>query len=443
MKKEHTAISISNVSKKYKLFDKPGHRLHEALHPFKRKYHREFWALRDISFDVRAGQTLGIIGRNGSGKSTLLQVLAGVTAATTGSVAVRGRLAALLELGAGFNPEFSGRENVFFYGQLMGCSPVEMKQKLPLIEQFAEIGDFFDQPVKIYSSGMFIRLAFAAAIHVDPDILIVDEALAVGDVKFQQKCYQKFIDFQEAGKTILLVTHDVNAIVRHCDAALLLDGGTILEKGEPSAVVNRYLDILFTDHAVKKALRSEAVSYEEESPKNLLEFMEESSSHDRCSTRKNYNKNEYRYGNRQVEIIDYLIVKNGYEDVLTVNSKDSIEIYVKIKAHRKINQFMTGFGIKTVDGVEIYGINTRNLGIASEPLEAGAVRVFKWTVGLDLAEGDFFIDLGCADYAEGAHVPLDRRYAIAHLRVHSAAPSAGLVKLDVEFEKCEGLTLSK
>jgi ABC-type polysaccharide/polyol phosphate transport system ATPase subunit len=241
------ALSIHQVSKKYKLFNSPQERVWEALHPFKKKFHRDFWALKEVSLQIQKGQTLGIIGRNGSGKSTLLQLMAGVLKPTSGTIEVSGRISALLELGAGFNPEFTGRENIRFYGLLMGLSDVEIKNKIPEIETFADIGEFIDQPVKIYSSGMFVRLAFSAAIHVDPDILIIDEALAVGDAKFQHKCYQKFREFQEQGKTIIFVTHDMHAILKHCDHAFLMEAGSIVVSGKPSEVVHHYHELILNN----------------------------------------------------------------------------------------------------------------------------------------------------------------------------------------------------
>ncbi|MBF0539111.1 MAG: ABC transporter ATP-binding protein [Nitrospirae bacterium] len=243
---ESIAIAVSNVSKKFRLFDSPKERLMEALHPFKKRYHREFWALQEVSFEVPKGATVGIVGRNGSGKSTLLQVICSVLHPTSGSVTVNGRISALLELGGGFNPEMTGRANVFLNGTVMGLSREEIKGRLPLIEDFADIGEFFDQPVKTYSSGMFVRLAFATAINVDPDILIVDEALAVGDAKFQYKCFKKFLDFQREHKTILFVSHSTESIVKHCDYAVLLEKGRVIEKGQPKAITDYYLDLLFT-----------------------------------------------------------------------------------------------------------------------------------------------------------------------------------------------------
>ena len=241
-----TAIIVSNISKTYRLFDSTRDRLKEALHPFAKRYHREFWALKDVSFEVPRGQTVGILGRNGSGKSTLLQIVAGIMKPTSGDVTINGRVSALLELGAGFNPEFTGRENVVFQAQGMGLSREDIERKLPEIEAYADIGQFFDQPVKTYSSGMFVRVAFAAAASVDPDILIVDEALAVGDVRFQHKCFKTFAEFQERRKTILLVTHSTDAVVNHCDRAILLDGAGIVANGVPKNVVDCYLELMFT-----------------------------------------------------------------------------------------------------------------------------------------------------------------------------------------------------
>ena len=241
---DSVAISVQNVSKKYRLFRSPKERLWETLHPFNKKYHREFWALKGIDFQIPKGATVGVIGRNGSGKSTLLKVICSILRPTTGSIQVNGEIASLLSLDAGLNPKFTGRDNVFFKGSLMGIPPEELKNRMGDIEAFADIGEFFDQPLQIYSSGMMLRLAFAIAINVDPEILVIDEVIAVGDAKFQQKCFQKFREYQESGKTILITTHDTNTIVRHCDHALLINKGSLIEAGKPKDVINRYLNIV-------------------------------------------------------------------------------------------------------------------------------------------------------------------------------------------------------
>ncbi len=236
----NTVVQVDNVSKIYRLYGKHTDRLKESLHPLRRKYHQEFFALRNVSLSIKTGETMGIIGRNGSGKSTLLKMITGILTPTSGKITVNGKISALLELGTGFNPELTGRENVFFTGAIMGFSPDEIKEKLENILTFADIGVFIDQPVKMYSSGMFVRLAFAVAISVDPDILIIDEALAVGDFGFQAKCYRKFLDFKESGKTIIFVTHSLDTVIRYCDKVMVLEDGLKLREADPKQAVDGY-----------------------------------------------------------------------------------------------------------------------------------------------------------------------------------------------------------
>lgn len=239
------AISVCNLNKKYLLYDTTQHRLREALHPFRKKFHREFLALRDVSFEVRKGEIIGVIGQNGSGKSTLVSIIAGTRTPSSGSVEVNGRVNALLELGAGFKPELTGIENIYFCCSIMGYSKDEIDSKLEDILSFADIGDFVHQPVKVYSSGMFMRLAFAVNSSVDPDILIIDEAMAVGDSRFVKKCFDRIKSFQEAGKTIILVTHDVETVKSFCHKALYLENGRIAFYGEPKEAVAKYRAKLF------------------------------------------------------------------------------------------------------------------------------------------------------------------------------------------------------
>jgi ABC-type polysaccharide/polyol phosphate transport system ATPase subunit len=238
-------IQVQNLSKKYAIYKRPSDKLREALHLSRGVRHNEFWALQDVSFEVDRGQTLGIIGQNGSGKSTLLQILAGIMRQTHGDCFVTGKVSALLELGSGFNPEFTGRENVYMNGAILGMNKSRMLERFDAIAKFAEIGSFMDQPVKTYSSGMFMRLAFAVAVNVDPEILLVDEALAVGDLIFQHRCMHRMNQLRAGGKTTLLVTHDLGAVTKFCDRALLLDGGRLLEDGPPEMVVNRYRELIF------------------------------------------------------------------------------------------------------------------------------------------------------------------------------------------------------
>ncbi len=244
MSTQVNAIEVKALKKSYKLYKKPSDRLREILHPFRKKYHTQFEALKEISFEIPRGQILGIIGKNGSGKSTLLKILTGILTPTSGSVMVNGKVSALLELGAGFNPELTGLQNIFLNGSLMGYSELEMSTKLNDILSFADIGEFVHQPVRMYSSGMFVRLAFAVAINVDPDILIVDEALSVGDIRFQQKCLRKIREFFERGKTVIFVGHDLGTIKNFCTHCIWLNEGSLIASGTPQNVTNDYTSFM-------------------------------------------------------------------------------------------------------------------------------------------------------------------------------------------------------
>jgi len=449
------AVSVKNVSKKFRLFNSPRERLFEAIHPFNKKYHKEFWALKNINFEIEKGQTVGIIGRNGSGKSTLLQIICSILKPTSGEVIANGRISALLELGAGFNPEFTGRQNVLMKGMLMGFSAQDMNKRMPDIEAFADIGDFIDQPVKIYSSGMFVRLAFAVSINVDPDILIVDEALAVGDAKFQHKCYSKFLEFQKSGKTIVLVTHDTSAIVKHCDTAILLERGEIIDIGEPKTIVNYYVDLLFTgkipnphvpsvlpegDHKPNAETISDQVKITE-----LDEFLAEVPLADNCMRRKSYNKNEYRQGDRKAEILDYLIVCGDQYDPTHIYSGDKIDIYIKARFYKNVKFPLFGFSIKTMDGILIYALNTYFIENFIHSAKESDVIVSKFSVKMGLNGGDFFIDLGIDESFDiethqladkpFVYESLDRRCSIIHLFVQEKQWFHGYVNLEAAFQE--------
>ena len=246
------AITVKDVTKVYRLYDKPIDRLKESLSPTHKSYHKDFYALNGLSFNVEKGQTVGIIGTNGSGKSTILKIITGVLTPTAGEVKVDGRISALLELGAGFNMEYSGLENVYLNGTMIGFSKEEIDARLNDILEFADIGDFIHQPVKTYSSGMFVRLAFAVAINIDPEILVVDEALSVGDVFFQAKCYHKFEEFKKQGKTILFVSHDLGSVSKYCDRVILLNKGVKMDEGSPKQMVDLYKQLLVGQNPVKQ-----------------------------------------------------------------------------------------------------------------------------------------------------------------------------------------------
>lgn len=254
-----TAISVRELAKCFHIYEKPRDRLLQMFARNRKQYFREFWALNNVSFDVRKGETVGIVGRNGSGKSTLLQMICGTLNPTHGTITTNGRIAALLELGSGFNPEFSGRENVFMNAAVLGLTREETEKKFSAIEAFAEIGDFIDQPVKTYSSGMMVRLAFAVAINVDPQILIVDEALSVGDELFQRKCFARIEAIKESGATILFVSHSGGAVIDLCDRAILLDGGQKLTEGTPKTIIGKYQKLLYAPADKVAAIRAQII----------------------------------------------------------------------------------------------------------------------------------------------------------------------------------------
>lgn len=437
---DHIAISVRDLTKKYRLFSTPMERLKESLHPFRKRYHREFWALKGISFDITKGKVVGILGRNGSGKSTLLQIIAAVMQPTSGSVNVDGRVAALLELGAGFNPEFTGRQNVLLNGAIMGLPEEEMLKRMPAIMEFADIGEFFDQPMKTYSSGMFVRVAFAASVHLDPDILIVDETLAVGDAKFQHKCFQRLADLQSHHKTVLLVTHNSSLVTSYCDQAFLLESGELVASGNPAYVVDRYYDLLFDTATSARSsfeILDEAQSLASESVNEWADVLNTAISDDLCHKRRSYNKNEVRFGSGAARIVDYAIQSEGHGDVTNIRFGAPVQLYVKILFLRKVEMPVVGFTIKTLEGVEIFGTNTFLMGKRIKSVPGGQARVFHFSFSLPVNPGDYFLNIGVAE-ADGTRggTVLEVRRSVAHCVVSLDGERSfdGLVDLAPKFE---------
>lgn len=428
------AISVRNVSKKFRLFGSPQERLLEALHPFRKQYHHEFWALRDVSLEIHKGETIGILGRNGSGKSTLLQIICSVMQPTLGDIQVDGRISALLELGAGFNPEFTGRDNVILSGAVMGIPYKEMLHRLPRIEEFADIGEFFCQPVKTYSSGMYARLAFACSINVDPDILIVDEALSVGDAKFQNKCYMQFKKFQASGKTIIFVSHSTEAIMRNCTSALLLDGGRVIMQGQPQRAVDRYFELLFpSDPAARTFLdaqtdeinnKREEVTAEEVADLSDLNKLDSLSV--ACEVRNSYNKSEFRYGDRDVEVADYILVAGDKIFPTEIQSGTELVLYVKLKVKDFNGLLSAGFAVKSIEGVKLFGTNTISNGVLLPQVVPGDILWVRFNFFMNVGAGDIFLDLGCGDWSAPPARPLDRRHSVIHLIVSADGKFDGL-----------------
>lgn len=440
--REEVAISVRDVTKKYRLFASPKDRLKEALHPIRKRYHREFWALKGVSFDVPKGKVVGLLGQNGSGKSTLLQIIVSVLQPTSGTVTVRGRVAALLELGAGFNPEFTGRENVILNGTILGISRDEMMRRAPAIAAFADIGDFFDQPMKIYSSGMFVRVAFAAAVHVDPDILIIDEALAVGDAKFQHKCFQRLADLQAQNKTILFVTHNSSVVTSYCDYAYLLDHGMIVASGDPGIVVDRYYKLLFGDAVNQVYPRNDsagsgAKSNLGEAGDGLKDLIEKTGDQDACCGRRSYNKNEVHFGSDAARIVDYAVQSGECWDVASIQFGSRVSIFVKVLFCQDVQDPMIGFSVKTLEGVDVYGTNTFILGHRLRPATVGQVCIFKFEFSMFLKPRDYFLDLGVAQVdgtRSGAVITVRRSLAHCVVLLDKECPFEGIIDLAPNFE---------
>ena len=439
------AISLRGVSKKYQLYESLSHRIYEALHPFKKTFHREFWALRDINLDIPRGGTVGILGVTGSGKSTLLQIICSILQPTSGAVEVNGKVAALIELGAGFNPDLTGRENAEINCVIQGLDAATVRNRLPGIEAFADIGEFFDQPVKTYSSGMFMRVAFATAISVDPDILIIDEALAVGDAKFQEKCFRKFREFQSAGKTILMVTHDRSAVPRLCTHGILLHKGCVFLAGSPKDVTDRYSQLLTNGDVSEPTVGGTKKDVVLDHGKSLLtetnpgstssavvQFLARSDLTDRCSQNPTYNKNEFSYGQGGASIVDYLISEDGTINQQEVKTGSIIDIYIRVRYDRAVERPIIGITFKTRDGILAYGTNSEWLRQQLSSCEPGQLATYKFTVRMDLAADDWFVELAVA--ASQAEV-LHTREAIIHLKTTSPIISIGIAGLQTSFSE--------
>lgn len=432
----NSAIAIRGISKKFRLFDSPKQRLYEALHPLRKQYHREFWALRDVSFSVAKGEIVGILGRNGSGKSTLLQIICAVMSATEGDVQVNGKIAALLELGAGFNPEFSGRENVILNGAIMGFSRPEMVRRMADIEAFADIGEFFDQPVKTYSSGMFVRVAFSAAIHVDPEILIVDEALSVGDASFQHRCFQRIRAFMEQGKTILIVSHNTDTLLRICHRGIVIDGGCVQHIGSIASAVDKYSELLYGLLGEKPQppdRRSAEIDPGVEDQQAGDTFPSLSSlrqgQEDKVSEKASYDDHEKRLGNGQVRIVDYDIVVEGVPNPPVISSHKDVELFVKLAFAERVDNVVLGFALLSIDGTYVYGTHINALSqIGGENI----VVKIRWKS--HLSGGEYFLSLGCHTVVNEEKCFLDVRRSFAKLKFADTPGVVGFVDLEMSQE---------
>ena len=384
-------LKVENVGKRYEIYEAPHHRLLQTLLRGKRQFYKEFWALKDVSFEVKKGECLGIIGRNGCGKSTLLQIIAGTLAPTTGNVSVTGKVAALLELGSGFNPEFTGRENVYMNGAIMGLSKSEMDQKFDQIAAFADIGEFIEQPVKIYSSGMMVRLAFAAAINVDPDILIIDEALSVGDIRFQVKCHRKLEEFREKNKTILFVSHSTSDVVRLCDWAIWLEQGNIRRSGISKNIVEEYHAWMVHDTGVQRTAGTTAVASVN---KGQEEYDLVPVPDNACITGE---------GGATVDVVGFFTEDN--ERISLLEGRKQVKIIFRVSIKEKIDRPFFAFQIINSKGLRILGSNTYVLQQKIGSLDAGKSVLVRFSFLFpEIENGVYLIALGIADGTQDTHV---------------------------------------
>ena len=435
-------IEVHGLAKTFPIYDKPHHRLMQMLVGGGARWYREFNALRDVNFSINPGETVGIVGRNGSGKSTLLQVICGTLAPSSGDVHVRGRVAALLELGAGFNPEFTGRENVYLNGTVLGLTRAQIEEKLADILAFAEIGEFIDRPVKTYSSGMYIRLAFAVAIHVEPDLLVVDEALSVGDEAFQRKCFARIERLREGGCTILFVSHAASTVIELCDRAILLDRGEVLADGAPKAVISRYQRMLYAPadrvpelrEAMKLERKSGEVKDATQSPPELTQangiakVKHDSDAYFDDGLR---SQSEVVYPNQGAVIEDPHIETTDGKRINVVNPGERYIYTYRAHFERGATAVRFGMLIKSLTGVEIAGAVSSTLEDAIEWVEPGSSFIVRFEFNSDLASGVYFMNAGVTGRLAEEEVYLGRRVDAFMFRVMFQAQrlSTGFVDL--------------
>mgnify|MGYP002604506399 CR=1 FL=1 len=439
---EKYAVEVKNVTKIYRLYDKPIDRRKESLSVSHKEYHKDFYALSDLSFTVEKGQTVGIIGTNGSGKSTILKIITGVLTPTTGEVTVRGKISALLELGAGFNQDYTGIENIYMNGTMMGYTKKEMDAKLPEILDFAEIGDFVYQPVKTYSSGMFVRLAFALAINVEPEILIVDEALSVGDVFFQSKCYRRMEEVRKNGTTILMVTHDMGSVIKYCDRVVLLNKGHYVAEGAPGKMVDLYKKILANqmDDLEEELLEMNDFSGgmdEEDSIKNTApaEHAEAKLVHSGLMKDKiTINPNRTEYGNGKAEIYDLGMFDERGNLTNLLLKGEYFTIKEKIRFHDSIQAPIFTYTIKDKKGADLTGTNTMFEGAEIRPVKNGDEYEVNFRQKMTLQGGEYLLSMSCTGFEQGEHTVYHRLYDVANITVISNKNTVGVYDMESEVE---------
>lgn len=418
-KQEEIAIAVDHISKVYKLYDKPMDRMVEALGLTKKKKYREHFALSDVSFQVKKGECVGIIGTNGSGKSTILKIITGVLNPTGGTLTVNGRIQALLELGAGFNMEYTGIENIYLNGTMNGFTEQEIESRMQDILDFADIGDYVKQPVKTYSSGMFVRLAFSVAINIDPEILIVDEALSVGDVFFQAKCYHKFEEFKKMGKTIIFVSHDLSSVSKYCDRVVLLNQGVKLGEGSPKEMIDDYKRVLVGQYELP----------ESKSESSLLNDEQIQVAVQKKAAKQDTSK-LLEYGTKEAVIEQFYMTDDRGTESKSIIKGSEFTIHMKVRFMADLPAPIFAFSIKTVKGTEITGTNTMFEKTFLEPVKAGAVKDITFTQKMSLQGGEYLLSFGVTGYDGNDFQVYHRLYDALDLTVISDKNTVGFYDMD-------------
>ncbi len=426
---KETIIEIKDLVKDYKMFSKKQDRLIETIFPMINR-HSNFRAMNNLNLEVKKGEVLGILGKNGAGKSTLLKMITGVVIPTKGSIQVNGKISSLLELGTAFNPELTGEENIYQHGQVMGLTRKEIEAKKQEIIDFADIGEHLLQPVKTYSSGMFARLAFACAINVDPDVLIVDEVLSVGDMAFQLKCFKKFQDFKQRGKTILFVTHNVSDVLKNCTRVIILENGTKTFDGDTKDGVELYKKII-TGNATKKVEESENT----QKSNNKDKVDTENKTVNTWKSHFDENPNLIEYGNKKAEVIDYGIFDEKGNFLSSIDNEKEVVLKSKIKFNETIDNPIFTMTIKDFNGIEIVGTNTMNEKIYPGKFEKGDIVSVSFKQRLPLAPNKYTLSFSCTYInAKGELEVLNRKYEALLIEVISSKDSVGLLRIDPKIE---------
>ena len=408
----NTVISVEHVNKIYKLYPRPLDRLIDTFHLMPWRKYGEHHALKDVSFTVNKGETVGIIGTNGSGKSTILKIITGVLHQTSGEIKVDGRISALLELGAGFNAEYTGMENIYLNGTMIGFSKEEIDAKLQGILDFADIGEFVYQPVKTYSSGMFVRLAFAIAINIEPEILIVDEALSVGDVFFQAKCYRKFDEFKKMGKTILFVSHDLSSISKYCDRVILLNQGEKLGEGSPKEMIDAYKQVLVGQYSKEDAPAEDA--------RKAVDAVVE----------KGLNPETLEYGSGKGAITSVHITDEKGRNTNAIIKGSEFTVHMEVEAKEELQAPIFAFSIKNVKGTEITGTNTMFEKTFLGSMHKGEKKEATFTQRMTLQGGEYLLSFGLTGYEGSDFTVYHRLYDSLNITVISDKDTVGFYDME-------------